>query len=65
VLYYDTYADRQELDQKLAVYPDKVQAIVSAKGWYPGSIPFGQAQCPTVRDYADGVDTMDFLTRLP
>jgi len=24
-------------------------------------IPFGQAQCPRVTDYADGVDTFQFL----
>jgi len=27
-------------------------------------IPFGQAQKPKIDDYADGVDTMKFLTSL-
>ena len=26
---------------------------------------FGENQCPTLRDYADGVDTMSFLLTLP
>jgi hypothetical protein len=29
-----------------------------------GYIPFGQAQVPSLNDYADGVDTMKFLTEL-
>lgn len=38
---------------------DDVQCIVGR-----GFIPFGQAQTPSITDYADGVDTLDFLTRL-
>jgi hypothetical protein len=34
---------------------------VSAGRRYPGSFPFGQAQYPGVADYADGIDTMEFL----
>jgi hypothetical protein len=64
VLFYDTYQNQQELEHKLSAYPDKIQVIVSAGGWYPGSLSFGQAQCPTVMDYADGVDTMAFLEGL-
>lgn len=29
-----------------------------------GYMPFGQAQCPRISDYADKVDTLDFLTKL-
>jgi len=43
---------------------DKIQVIASANGWYPGSVPFGQTQCPGLSDYADGVDTMAFLETL-
>lgn len=28
------------------------------------SLPFGQAQMPAITDFADGVDTMEFLTKL-
>jgi hypothetical protein len=27
-------------------------------------IPFGQAQCPNLDDYADGADTMAFLNNI-
>ncbi|MEO5947310.1 MAG: acyl-CoA reductase, partial [Chitinophagaceae bacterium] len=38
---------------------DEIQCIVSHK-----DMPFGQAQCPGLSDYADGVDTMSFLERI-
>ena len=39
--------------------PDKIQCIVGH-----GHLPFGQAQQPALTEYADGVDTMRFLTTL-
>jgi hypothetical protein len=38
---------------------DKIQAIVGRN-----YIPFGEAQCPKLTDFADGVDTMEFLTSI-
>jgi hypothetical protein len=64
VLFYDAYTDQQDLETKLGAYPEKIQAVVSSGGWYPGSHSFGQAQCPAVTEYADGVDTMAFLLGL-
>jgi hypothetical protein len=34
--------------------------MVSANGWFEGSIPFGKAQMLELWDYADGFDTMKF-----
>jgi hypothetical protein len=64
VIFYETYSSPAELDLKLAAKMDKIQCIVSADGWYEGSIPFGQAQRPALWDYADGVDTLEFLDGL-
>lgn len=64
VVYYEKYADQNDLTNKLNRDAEKIQCIVSAKGWYKGSIPFGKAQQPEVWDYADNVDTMSFLTSL-
>jgi hypothetical protein len=64
VLFYETFSSLANLREKLAAVKDKTQCIVSAHGWFEGSIPFGQAQCPMVWDYADGVDTMEFLQNL-
>jgi Acyl-CoA reductase (LuxC) len=62
VLYYQTYDGKAELDAQLAAQAEKTQVVVSASGWLKGSLPFGRAQYPHLWDYADGVDTLRFLT---
>jgi hypothetical protein len=63
-IYYEFYKDQNELHTKLSEQEQKIQCIVSVNGWYKKSIPFGEAQYPHVDDYADGVDTLAFLTSL-
>ena len=63
-MYYETYANQDELNSKIQLYTEKIQCIVAAQGWFAKSIPFGNAQLPEVNDYADGVDTMKFLQSL-
>ena len=58
VLHYRYYEDRETLLQELRDSPD-IQAIIGH-----GEIPFGAAQQPRLKDYADGVDTMEFLCGL-
>lgn len=60
-VYYETYKDQSDVNSKLEKQKEKIQCIVSANGWFKGSIAFGEAQFPSVSDYADGVDTMSFL----
>jgi hypothetical protein len=69
VLYYQTYKTQDDAAAWLAERADRIQVIASAKSssgqsWYPGSVPFGHTQFPGLSDYADGVDTMAFLTKL-
>lgn len=64
VIFYETYANSAELDLKLATNKEKIQCTVSEHGWYEGSIAFGEAQQPELWDYADGVDTLEFLDEL-
>ena len=54
---YEFYTDKQALLADLNQHPD-IQCMVGHK------IPFGAAQQPRVEDYADGVDTLDFLVHL-
>lgn len=61
VLYYQQYANDDELNSYLKDNAEKIQCVV---GNGQGRIPFGQAQQPSVSDYADGVDTMAFLAGL-
>lgn len=64
VLFYEYYSSEAELNLTLAKHQDKIQCVVAANGWYEGSIPLGKAQQPELWDYADGVDTLEFLSGL-
>ncbi len=64
VLFYETFTSITHLREKLSEEKEKIQCIVSAHGWFEGSTPYGNAQCPMLWDYADGVDTVDFLQKL-
>ena len=58
VVHYEFYDSVDELRNKLN-QRDDIQALVSKQ-----DIPFGAAQKPSLTDFADGVDTMDFLVNL-
>ena len=64
VLYFEEYSDGHQLKTNLENQADKIQCIVSDQQWWPNSFDFGQAQSPAIDDYADQVDTMQFLTSL-
>ena len=64
VLYYEYYENETELNEKLKEVQNEIQCIVSHNAWWENSVDFGKAQCPTISDYADNVDTMDFLLEL-
>ena len=57
-LHYAFYQNKQELVEQLQ-HDETIQCIVGKD-----PIPFGKAQAPELSDYADGVDTMAFLSAL-
>lgn len=62
-LFYEYYKSDAELREKLAADSDKIQCIVSS-GFDKNEVKFGQTQLPQLSDYADGVDTVDFLLKI-
>jgi hypothetical protein len=60
VLFYEFYKNEKELDKKLAENGQQIQCVVQ-KG---SEIELGKAQQPELWDYADGVDTLEFLSGL-
>lgn len=54
------YDDIGEVKTWIAEHSERIQCIVSHTE-IANSVPFGQAQHPTLHDYADGVDTMAML----
>jgi hypothetical protein len=53
------YYDSIEEAAVLAQYHEELQCVTGG-----ATFPFGQAQMPAISDFADGVDTMEFLTKL-
>jgi hypothetical protein len=63
ILYYEYYSSMEELTSLIEVSREQIQCVVSECGM-PGEVPFGTTQSPSLWDYADGVDTMEFLLNL-
>lgn len=60
VLFYEFYDDLTTVKDHLNENEEVIQAIVS-KEKIEKVIPFGEAQKPELWDYADGLDTIEFL----
>jgi hypothetical protein len=60
VLFYEFYKNEKALETKLAENEQQIQCVVQ-KG---SEIELGKAQEPELWDYADGVDTLEFLSGL-
>jgi hypothetical protein len=58
VLYFEYYKSFESVLRKTESMKDKIQCIVNKR-----SVPFGEAQMPHLWDYADGVDTLEFLLK--
>ncbi len=64
-LYYEEYSDIRTLKERLAQSDHLIQAISSAARLEGiETVPFGKLQQPSLFDYADKVDTMQFLIDL-
>ena len=62
-LFYSRYESEAELRKDLAENEEQIQCVVS-KRENLDDVPFGETQKPQLHDYADGVDTMEFLLKL-
>lgn len=62
-LFYQTYSDLSALREELHSQQDAIQCVV-ARDVHEKEIPFGKTQHPGLGDYADNVDTMEFLLGL-
>ena len=56
VLYYEYFNSHNGLKQQLDAIKEKIQCAVGSH-----YVPFGKAQLPHLWDYADGIDTIEFL----
>lgn len=59
VIYYEEYAEESQLKKELDTRKSEIQCIIGK-----AYIPFGDSQEPKLYEYADGVDTLNFLSQL-
>ena len=59
VLYYEFYDNLNSVHEFIINNKDNLQCVIS-----DADISFGSAQNPNLWDYADGIDTMDFLSKI-
>ncbi len=62
-VFYEYYEDIADLQKRFESESDQIQCVVS-NNLIPNSISFGQTQQPKLWDYADNVDTLQFLISL-
>lgn len=60
-LYFERYTSIEEAIKKINAQQAQIQCVI---GNGKDMIPFGEAQHPSLSDYADGVDTIGFLLGL-
>lgn len=62
-IHYFFYDDISEVDEFIQANEQDIQCVVGPYE-HPAAVNFGEAQKPKLQDFADQVDTMDFLQRL-
>lgn len=64
-LYFEYYKSQAELEEEIIQREEEIQCVVAKEGVLRRStLAFGKAQQPELWDYADGVDTMEFLLNI-
>lgn len=61
-LFYEYYSDKNQLIEELTQKESQLQCVVG--NTTSCNVKFGETQCPELWDYADGIDTMNFLLNL-
>jgi hypothetical protein len=61
-LFYEKYQSLDQLKKHIELDKEKIQCVVS-NGLFKDEVEFGFTQKPGLYDYADGVDTVEFLLK--
>lgn len=62
-LFFEYYTNKEQLQNKLNTDKELIQCVVS-NNFSKNNIAFGETQTPKLWDYADGVDTVEFLLKI-
>jgi hypothetical protein len=64
MIFWESYSDKETLQQRLHELESELQCVAGHQTLWPAALPFGTTQCPLPSDYADGADTLAFLSWL-
>jgi hypothetical protein len=64
VVHYEEYVKTEDVLAYLDAHRDALQCVVGDSSLIPCAIPFGTSQNPTLDEFADGIDTIEFLGKL-
>lgn len=64
VVHYKEYDSIQNVLNFIENHQNELQCIVGDKKIVPNAIPFGTSQNPKLDEFADGIDTVEFLAEL-
>lgn len=67
VIHLIQWEDTHQLEEMLQLQTRQLQCVVAPEQFQiktAGLVPFGKSQQPELWDYADGIDTLDFLSRI-
>lgn len=64
VMFYEYYKDFEILKERINFDIDKIQCVVGASDSINGMVGFGKSQHPQLWDYADNIDTIEFIISL-
>jgi hypothetical protein len=64
VVYYEKYSQLESVAKKIKLQQHQIQCVVTIAEEIENAIPPGTSQSPEPWDYADGVDTLKFLSDL-
>ncbi len=64
VVYYEEYKELDNVAEKIILEQELIQCVVTIAEEIENAVAPGNSQSPALWDYADGVDTMKFLTDL-
>ncbi|WP_111682751.1 acyl-CoA reductase [Winogradskyella tangerina] len=62
-IFFEYYNSKTELEQKISSDKDQIQCIVADR-FTENEVAFGETQKPQLWDYADNVDTVEFLLKI-
>jgi hypothetical protein len=63
VIHYQYYDDMDTVLKEISFFGEAIQCIVGNAKQHASFVHWGKTQFPKLNDYANGIDTLDFLTR--